>query len=499
MAVRERVLGPQKRSAVARWVCRVRWMLACVLKPKRAWALAGLFSMVLVGWSLRLDYLASMPALFVDDLPNSDHIQRLLVIAPHCDDEVISSAGLVQGVLARGGQVRVAIVTNGDGSFTGTMAEFKRLYPSARDYVRAGMARQEESLRALQLLGLSEEDVVFLSYPDQGTLHLWRDYWGSDRPYRSPFTKLTKSPYQRTYDPQAVYSGESLLANLRALIQEFQPDTVVAPHPADIHRDHWACGAFAALAVTMERHGQVPRLLLYLVHRLDYPLPRGLIPFAPLLPPMRLLNGVSTWGKVTLPDEWVETKGRAVELYQSQLRLLGGFLRSFVRQNELFCQLSVGRVPRLAPGQKVTPVIEEWRTLDGSELQPLMEDSAGDSVGQEIGPGGDFVALYGARVEDELWIAAKARGAINSLLAYTCVCRGISGEEVRTARRMAPRRASGRPDTEATGNYLLARFDLAELGNPAWIVVHCEAAYPGGRASDRIGWVVARLEVMEPR
>lgn len=49
------------------------------------------------------------------------------------------------------GQVRVVIVTNGDGSFTGTMVEFRKLYPSARDYLRSGSARQQESLKAMQL------------------------------------------------------------------------------------------------------------------------------------------------------------------------------------------------------------------------------------------------------------------------------------------------------------------------------------------------------------
>src|SRR5512136_1478514 len=44
-----------------------------------------------------------------------DGVQRLLVLAPHCDDETLGSGGLIQSALAAGIQVRVVIATNGDG------------------------------------------------------------------------------------------------------------------------------------------------------------------------------------------------------------------------------------------------------------------------------------------------------------------------------------------------------------------------------------------------
>jgi len=461
---------------------------------RRAVLLAIVSVIALVGLSLRLDYLASLPYPFVDDLADASSIQRLLVIAPHCDDEVISSAGLIQAVLSRGGQVRVVLVTNGDGSFTGTMIEFKKIYPRTSDYLRSGVQRQQETLRAMESLGVSTEDVIFLSYPDQGILPLWDKFWDSGTPYRSPFTRLTQSPYERTYNPQAVYSGQSLLSDLCSIIKDFRPDTVLAPHPADTHRDHWATGAFAALAVAMQEPQPRPRLLLYLVHRLDYPLPRGYLPFAPLLPPMRLVNNTFRWGKVTLSDEAVEAKGRAVELYKSQLPLLGNFLRSFVRQNELFCTFAQISVPKLAEGQVITAVPAQWQAWDGSEVKPLIEDSARDSLAQDVGAGGDFVALYGARTDHELWVVAELRGKASSLLSYTCLCRGFNGQEVHSKRVVFPRKLRARPRSEASGNYILARFCLEELGYPKVIMVSFEASYPGGKAVDRIGWVLADMD-----
>ena len=40
---------------------------------------------------------------------------RLMVFAPHPDDESLGAGGLIQRVLNSGGQVRVVFMTNGDG------------------------------------------------------------------------------------------------------------------------------------------------------------------------------------------------------------------------------------------------------------------------------------------------------------------------------------------------------------------------------------------------
>src|SRR6478609_2017631 len=44
-----------------------------------------------------------------------DRNTRLLVISPHPDDETLGAAGLIQRVRARGGAVRVVLMTSGDG------------------------------------------------------------------------------------------------------------------------------------------------------------------------------------------------------------------------------------------------------------------------------------------------------------------------------------------------------------------------------------------------
>jgi hypothetical protein len=55
------------------------------------------------------------PILF--DIPEISLVgyQRLMIFAPHCDDEILGSAGLIQKAHQLGIDVRVVLETNGDG------------------------------------------------------------------------------------------------------------------------------------------------------------------------------------------------------------------------------------------------------------------------------------------------------------------------------------------------------------------------------------------------
>jgi hypothetical protein len=174
--------------------------------------------------------------------------------------------------------------------------------------------------------------------------------------------------------------------------------------------------------------------------------------------------------------------------------LLGSFLRSFVRQNELFCEVASPAIAQLVPDQDVTPVPSLWQTVDGSEVIPLVEDSAQDTVPQEVGPGGDFVALYAARSGSELWISAKMRGKSSRLIAYSCLARAANNREVSSTRVLYPPKFGTRPPHEAQDNFVLMRFSLEELGYPRSVVVSCDTRYPRGTTIDRIGWAMVNLD-----
>jgi LmbE family N-acetylglucosaminyl deacetylase len=120
---------------------------------------------------------------------------RLLVIAPHCDDETLGATGGFLAVRHLGMDGRVVIATNGDGYLFATMEEFRQAYPTADDFIRMGDVRQQEVINALQVLGLQPEQVIFLSYPDRGTASLLQENWSRSSPYLSPYSESSQSPY----------------------------------------------------------------------------------------------------------------------------------------------------------------------------------------------------------------------------------------------------------------------------------------------------------------
>jgi LmbE family N-acetylglucosaminyl deacetylase len=108
--------------------------------------------------------------------------ERLLVLAPHPDDEVIACGGLVAQHIREGRSVRIVVAT--DGAEAGDAA-----------------VREEESRRALAILGGAE--VEFLRFPDRQL-------------------------------------GSAVAEHLHRVLHEFRPDLILAPSPIEIHPDHLA-------------------------------------------------------------------------------------------------------------------------------------------------------------------------------------------------------------------------------------------------------------------
>ncbi|MEA2417402.1 MAG: hypothetical protein QOI58_4059 [Thermoanaerobaculia bacterium] len=110
--------------------------------------------------------------------------ERLLVLAPHPDDEVIGCGGLVALHLREGRKVHVVVAT--DGAQAGNASQ-----------------REAESRAALALLG--DATIEFLGFPDRelSNAHLLDD-------------------------------------RLAAILREWKPDLIAVPSPLEIHPDHVA-------------------------------------------------------------------------------------------------------------------------------------------------------------------------------------------------------------------------------------------------------------------
>ncbi|GIV06293.1 MAG: hypothetical protein KatS3mg016_1868 [Fimbriimonadales bacterium] len=272
---------------------------------------------------------------------------RLLIVAPHPDDEVLGCGGLIATATAQRIPVKVVYLTAGDG-FTAAAALTTRSAPDARDCLELGQLRLQEAHNALQQLAQNPETGVCLGYPDRGLLAM---ALRPNRVYRSPATQATTVPYSNAQTPGAPYIAPALIADLRRVIAAFQPTRVFTTHPLDDHEDHTAAALFTREAIEQAlaagELAQKPTLYYYIVHRGDWPLPQGEHPNRPLTPPFGLLR--ETWLTLPLSRTAQERKRVALEAHESQYALMARFLSSFVRQNELFAPASPPRAYSTQP------------------------------------------------------------------------------------------------------------------------------------------------------
>ncbi len=482
---------------VARWFraawARARRVARRALHSRGVWT-AGLALIILLtmGAVEQEHYLAGS-----NRLPETypvlalDEYHSLLVLAPHCDDEVLGAGGLIQAARRQGLDVQVVIATNGDGHIFATMEEFRRAFPRPEDFIAMGERRQQESLDAVARLGLDADAVTFLGYPDVGLTALWWNHWESEQPYRSPYSQREQSPYASTFHPGAPYSGEALLGDLRAILTAQRPDLIVMPHPNDAHVDHRTLSAFVALAVEMERAEDPtfqPRLLGYLVHYGLYPQPRGLKPGESLHPP-RQLEPIGEWLQWRLSAEELAAKREAVEAYPSQQRMRSQYLRSFVRQNELYMEVDAVTALGIIEGETFAdtdsgPAIPDDVTLPGRD------DPVNDSVVRRVRGGADITGLHVLRLGDSLWVALETRGRVSRAYGYTLYVRAITPEDTTTWSGHY-----GRTSTDgvlAHGHIAWYRLDCDALGQPVRLALAAETRQ--GIVLDRTAWYLIRLE-----
>jgi len=397
-------------------------------------------------------------------------VKRILILAPHSDDETLGSGGLIQAAVQAGIQVQVVIATNGDGYHLATSKEFRKFSPGAKDYIRMGEVRQQESLAALAKLGVPAENVHFLGYPDRGTLALWQRNWSPSTPYTSPYIHANHSPYKNTYNRSSVYAGEDFLADVFSIIDGYRPDLVIYPHPEDVHPDHWGLNAFTRLALTEISHmdsAYQPEQLTYLVHRPDYPVVKGLRPAANLIPPPALYAIYQNWVSWNLTPDQVNVKGQAVQAYRSQLPLLRNLMVSFVRSNELFAPVTSADMPTVEYGKPLDP--STWQDLLGRPIPPVQLDPTGDIFSHQTVPEIDLKAVYTARSPDGiLWMCAQLDGKAAREMSYSLRLKSLTESNILSYEaRTRPKR--GQVAVTRSGEYFCAQIPLADLGNP-WAV-----------------------------
>lgn len=186
---------------------------------------------------------------------------RLLVIAPHPDDAEIAAFGLYKHCTS-------AVVTITGGESGGS--NYARLHHDKREQQRLkSRMRVWDSLAVPLLAGVSAPHVANLGYFD-GTLKSM--YSTPSKAVVSTATGFTSVDAQRRaldpllLRPDALPTWDSLVADLRHVLDRFRPDVIVAPHPfLDAHPDH-RYTTVALIDALQSCRSTASRALLYVNH-----------------------------------------------------------------------------------------------------------------------------------------------------------------------------------------------------------------------------------------
>ena len=304
-------------------------------------------------------FLLARPA-YPSDIPELEGFtkdDRVLVLAPHPDDEAIACSGMIQRALKSGAKVQVVCYTNGDNNEFAFIVYEKRITFKKGEFLHMGEVRRKETLAGMKSLGLEAGNVKFMGYPDFGTMEILTKYWQTKVFFRSMLTRITKVSYPESLSVGAPYVGESILEDLKTVLRAFRPTKVFVSHPADSNRDHQALYLFSRVAL-WDLEGLIEPLKVYpyIVHVAGWPRPRGHHLNLELHPPNELVD--IPWARLDLTAEEVENKQKVISFHKSQIEYNPAYLFTFARKNELYGDLPLVLV------SKGTDAAPNWQSVD---------------------------------------------------------------------------------------------------------------------------------------
>ena len=176
---------------------------------------------------------------------------RILILAPHPDDEVIACGGVIQQALNIGAQVKIVYLTEGQHNPISLIVYKKKLLfkNRQRQFIELGRIRRKESIDAMNLLGIDRSRLIFLDYPDQGTRSIFVDHWGEGNEYKDSLTGLEQTIEGEGLVPHSPYLAEAILNDTENVIREFKPTKIFCSHPLDQNSDHIAFYLFLKAAL----------------------------------------------------------------------------------------------------------------------------------------------------------------------------------------------------------------------------------------------------------
>ena len=262
-------------------------------------------------------------------LERADRGDRVLIVAPHIDDEAIGAGGYAIDAINNGAEVFVVFLTAGDCNKFSARLLHKTLEPTASNFLSVGKTRIAEAHEAMRMLGIASDHYFVLGYPDRGLRSMLQH---PEAIVRSSATDAREVPYGDAMSPGSAYTLDNLICDLKRVMTSVDPTIVIAPVPFDLHEDHASTAELTDLALDeLDLH---PKRLGYLVHMGGIATKLMNTPTRALLPPARMK--AFSWATYPLSPEVQRLKTNVLMSYKSQRPYVFLLRNAFVRSNELF-------------------------------------------------------------------------------------------------------------------------------------------------------------------
>lgn len=420
---------------------------------------------------------------------------RLLVLVPHPDDDILSAAGTLQQAVEMGLPVRVVYFTNGDYNETSFAIYRKEINLTPVEALRLGETRREEAIAAQGLLGVTPEQITFLGYPDGGGLEIFERHWGESVPYQALLSRQEAVPYTFTQTPGAPFKGESILADLEQTLRDFRPTKIITSHPGDVHPDHQSLPLYLQVALWDVQDALDPDVYHFITHYGRWPQPRGYQPEHPLDPPAQFDVG-NRWHVRPLTMAQREKKLAALQAHVTQWGSGQPYLESVVRANELFDVLK--EVP-VREGEPVTVlpaeagVVGEALALYPSDAQRAFVETEVRALrldGEDLVLSLEFQEPLERGVSAKVWALGYRKDVQFGDMPKLFMDLSEDGVFLYDQGRPLPQDAV---TVAATPLRSEVRVPLSLLGDPERLMVSSQTAV-GDVPLDNVPWVFLRLE-----
>ncbi|MFH1768571.1 MAG: PIG-L family deacetylase [Candidatus Omnitrophota bacterium] len=420
---------------------------------------------------------------------------RILILAPHPDDEVLGCGGVIQRAEKLNLPLKIVFLTYGDNNQWSFIVYRKRPVIMPKAVQKMGLFRHDEAVDAARALGLSPDNLTFLGYPDFRTLEIWYSHWGSQPPARSMLTDVRAVPYENAYRPGAPYKADEILKDIKALMREFKPTRIFVSHPLDHNPDHRSLYLFTRIALWDLEKEVTAKVYPYLIHFKKWPQPYGYLPGNPLTPPALLAEKIS-WDNLSLNQEEIIANYNAIKKHRSQYNSSAKYLLSFIRHNELF-----GDFPAVILKTKdySIPIVSNRNAY----LKELPEELINEERAEFVGVEEEFISIVNATLVFKLKLSrplGEATGVSLYLFGYKSevffssmpkihIKFGVIDHKIFDQDKNLPLEVI---QIERKPREITLRIPLGILGNPDRILTSART-YAGMIPLDWVAWRVVRL------